>query len=112
MKIINSARKGLLISIAILVIALVILIIVNSIPNVDTNTFSTTDKLKYSLSVYKNETPIWKIVCYIIVGLLIVLSTIISFIMCRCHFCGRHIHYMNIFTMYCPYCGKSLDTTK
>ena len=112
MKIVNSARNGLLISIYIVVIALVILIIVDSIPNVDPNTLNTTDNLKYSLGVYESETPIWKMVCYIIIGLLIVLSTIISFVMCRCRFCGRHIHYMNMSTKYCPYCGKSLNMTK
>lgn len=112
MKIGNSARNGLLISIAILAVALVILIIVNSVPNADINTLDSTYKLQYDLGINKEETPIWKIVCYIIIGLLIVISMIIDFVMCRCHCCGRHIRLMNIFTMYCPYCGKSLDTTE
>lgn len=112
MKIRNNARNGLLISIVILVVALVILIIVNSIPNADINTLSSINKLQYDLGVNKGDTPIWKIVCYIIVGVLLVLHTIVHFVICRCHSCGRHIHYMSIFTMYCPYCSKSLDTTK
>ena len=112
MKIKNNARKGLLISIIILVIALSILIIVNTIPNANIGVLNSTDNLKYDLGTYKVETPIWKVVCYIIVGMLLILSTIINFVMCRCHSCRRHIHLMNIFTMNCPYCGKSLDITK
>lgn len=110
MKIRNKARNGLWISIIIVVIALAIIVIVNSIPNVDINTLKPTNKLQYNLGDNKGETPIWKIICYIIVGVLLVASWIVDFVMCRCHFCGRHIHYINIFTMHCPYCGKSLDT--
>ena len=110
MKIRNNAKNGLLISIIIIVAALVMIIIVNSIPNVNTNTLNSTNKLQYDFGINKGEIPIWKIICYIIIGILLILSWTVSFVMCRCHFCGRHIHYMNIFTMYCPYCGKSLDT--
>ena len=109
MKIRNNARNGVLISTAILVIALAILLIVNSIPNIDI--LSATDKLRYDF-INKEEIPIWKIIGYIIVGILLVLSAIVNFVMCRCHHCGRHIHFMNIFIMYCPYCSKSLDITK
>lgn len=112
MKIRNNARNGLLISIIIVVVVLAMIIIVNSIPNVDINTLNSTDKLQYDLGINKGETPVWKIICYIVAGVLLVLSSIINFVMCRCHFCGKHIPYMNIFTMYCPYCGKSLDTTE
>lgn len=108
MKIRNTAKIGLLISISILVVAIVMIIIVNSAPNVDINTLNSTNKLQYDLDINKGEIPIWKIICYIIIGVLLVLSWIIKFVMCRCHFCGKHIHYMNIFTMYCPYCGKSI----
>lgn len=107
MKIRNNAKSGLVISTIIVVVAIVMAIIVNSIPNVDINTLNSIGKLQYD---YKGETPIWKIICYIIIGVLLVLSWCVEFVMSRCHFCGRHIHYMNIFTMYCPYCGKSLDT--
>lgn len=112
MKIRNNARNGVLISIVILVVALTILLIVNSIPNVDINTLTETNKLKYNLGINKGDTPIWKIVCYIIVCILLVISIIVDFVMCRCHCCGRHIHHMDIFTKYCPYCSKSLDTTE
>lgn len=103
-------KSGLVISTIIVVVAIVMAIIVNSIPNVDINTLNSIDKLQYDLGINKGETPIWKIICYIIIGVLLVLSWCVGFVMSRCHFCGRHIHYMNIFTMYCPYCGKRLDT--
>ncbi len=77
----NNARMGLLISIVIFVIAIILLITADS-------------------------TPI-----YILSGILIVLSSIINFLMCRCPHCGSYIS-MNIFMMYCPYCSKSLDTPR
>ena len=58
MKITNNARNGVLISIVILVVALTILLIVNSIPNVDINTLTETNKLKYNLGINKGDTPI------------------------------------------------------
>ena len=108
----NNARNGLLISIVIVIIALVILVMVNSIPDVDISVLNSTDRLKYDLGVYETEKPIWKVICYTISGVLLVLSIIINLLMCRCQCCGRHINCMNIFTMYCPYCGKSLDITR
>ena len=112
MKMKNNAKNGVLIIIALAVIALIMLLIVNIIPNVDINKLSEAEKLEYKIGAYKGETPLWKIICYIIVGILIVIATIVDFIMCRCHYCGKHINCMNIFTKYCPYCSKSLDTTK
>lgn len=108
----NNARKGLLISIIILIIALAIFVMINSIPDVDISVLNYTDRWKYDLGVYETEKPIWKVICYIISGVLLVLSIIIDLVMCRCQYCGRHINCMNILTMYCPYCGKSLDITR
>lgn len=112
MKIRNSARSGIWISIIILIIALSILLMLDSVPNENINILSEPDKWRSALDNNKVETPIWKIVCYIIVGILMILSAIVNFVMCRCHNCGRHINVMGIFTMYCPYCSKSLDTKK
>ena len=53
----NNAKKGLLISIAIAVIALAIILIINTIPNVDISVLNSTDKLKYDLGDYKTEIP-------------------------------------------------------
>lgn len=112
MKIRNNARNGLLISTIIVVVTVAMIIIVNTIPNSNINTLNSTNEFQYHLGINKGETPIWKTICYIIIGALLVLSLIVNFVMCRCHFCGRHIHIMNMFTMYCPYCGKSLDKTQ
>lgn len=53
----NNAKKGLLISIAIAVIALAIILIINTIPNVDISVLNSIDKLKYDLGDYKTEIP-------------------------------------------------------
>lgn len=112
MKIRNNAKNGTLICISILVIGLLILLAVNNIKTVDVNTLNTTDKAMYDLGAYKGETSTWKIICYIILGLLFILSIIINLVMCRCHYCGKHINSINRFMIYCPYCSKSLNKTK
>ncbi len=123
MKIRNNARNGKWIIIAIAMVALAMLLIVESIPNEDINTLSNRYNLginwhinalssTHNLSNTEGKIYTWKIVCYIIVGILIILSTTIDLVMCRCNYCGRHIHGMDVFTMYCPYCSKSLDTKK
>lgn len=112
MKFRNNAKTGVLISIFLLVIAVIFIVIVNAIPNVDVNTLNTVDKLRYYSGNNEISTPIWKSICYIIIGVLLLLTTIVNFVMCRCHNCGRHIRYMNIFFKYCPYCSKSLDIPK
>ena len=114
MKATNNARKGAIICVAIVIIALIMILIVNSVPDGETGTLNSANKLMSYVGTSNGtvEMPMWKVVCYIIVGILALLEIIINFVMCRCHNCGRHIWYMNIFMMYCPYCSKSLDVTK
>jgi len=109
MKIEKSPRRALLISIILIVIGLIIFFTVESIQTVDITKLSAQDKIRYELGNYEEETPIWKIVCYVIVGILFMLSWIVDFVMCRCRNCGKHIHSMDVFMRYCPYCSKDLQ---
>lgn len=108
----NNAKTGVLISIFLSIIAIFLILVVNTVPNVAVNTLNTVDKLRYYSGNNQIPTPIWKNICYIIIGILLILETIVNFVMCRCNHCGKHLWFMNIFMMYCPYCSKSLDTPK
>lgn len=101
MKFKNTPKNGLKISISLSIIILIILIIVNIIPN-------ETDKIKYGFLIEEGKTPIWKIICYVILVILAIIEFIVNIIMCRCQQCGKYIS-MNIHTEYCPYCSKKLD---
>lgn len=112
MKVKNNVKIGLLISIILVCAALIIYLVVTFIPDIDVNTLSETDKILYELGAYEGKTPMWKIICYILATILLVISGIVDLVMCRCHYCGKHIQYMNILVKYCPYCSKSIETTK
>lgn len=114
MRFTNNARNGVIICAVILAIALILIMIATSVPNGKPNIINSKDKLISYVGDNTNteEMPMWKTICYIVAFILVILYIIINFVMCRCHNCGRHIWYMNIFMMYCPYCSKSLDVTK
>ena len=86
-------------------------IIVNAIPNGEVNTLSL-GEVRYNIEKSEIKTPNWKVACYIVSGLIMLLAVIIKFSLCRCPSCTRYINLMNIFTTHCPYCGKSLDKSK
>lgn len=103
MKLKNSPRNGLKISICILIIILIILFIINIIPD-------ESEILKYGFKVKNNDKiPIWKIIGYIIIGILSIIEVIVDLVMCRCKYCKKHIKYMDIFMNYCPYCSKGFN---
>ena len=112
MKIRKNARDGAIIIIIISIVALILLLVIETVPDVDVNKLTITEKTYYNLGVYKVKEPIWKIIGFIIVILLIIACSIINYIMCRCNYCGKHIHFMNIHLTFCPYCSKSLYPTK
>lgn len=111
MKFRKTAKNGLSICATLSLIAFVLLLITNIVPNVDYNTLNMTDKFKYDMGVYEGETPLWKNICYIILFILFLLCTIINFIMSRCNYCGRYIRFNNSM-IYCPYCSKELNKTE
>lgn len=104
----NSARTGNLISNILLVGAIILLLVVNSVPDVEMHKMSDYERLQHSLGIDKTETPMWKNICYVIMCVLVILSMIVRYIMCKCKSCGSHIYKMNLFTSFCPYCGKEL----
>lgn len=101
MKFNNTPKNGLKISIILLAIIVIMIIIVNVLPNHP-------DKIEYGLVIEEGKMPIWKTICYAIILLLSILEFIINRVMCRCKQCRKHIR-MNIHTEYCPYCSKKLD---
>ena len=113
MKATNNARNGVIICAVILAIAFILIMIATSVPNGKPDIINSNGKLTSYVggSTNTEEMPMWKTVCYITAFILVILDIIINFVMCRCHNCGRHIWYMNIFMMHCPYCSKSLDVT-
>ena len=111
MKFRKTAKNGLSICSTISLIALILLLITNIIPNVDYKTLNTADKMLYDIGVYEGKTPLWKKICNIILLVLFILNTIIDLVMCRCNYCGRYIKFNNSMK-YCPYCSKDLDKTE
>lgn len=111
MKFRKTAKTGLSICSTISLIALILLLITNIIPNVDYKTLNTADKMMYDIGVYKGEPPLWKNICYIILLILFLVFTITDFIMSRCNYCGKYIRFNNSMK-YCPYCSKELDKTE
>ncbi len=107
----NNAKKGLLISLILIILGLAIILTVNAIPNGEVNTLSL-GEVRYNIEKSEIKTPNWKVACYIVSGLIMLLAVIIKFSLCRCPSCTRYINLMNIFTTHCPYCGKSLDKSK
>lgn len=101
LKIRKTPKNAMKISIILLIIISVLLIIVNIIPN-------NKIQIQYGFKMDNGYTPIWKIVCYIIILLLSIVEIIITRIMCRCEKCKKYI-FMNIHTEYCPYCSKKIE---
>lgn len=96
----KDPKKGVIISIFILVIILSLLAIVRFTPN-------STDKIEYGLKI-EGPTPLWKIICYVIIAILVIAECFINRKMCRCPNCHKYIS-MNINMEYCPYCSENLD---
>lgn len=80
---------------------------------VDINELSLEERVLYDLGQYKPQDTIFN---YIMMGcglVIILISYIIDFIWCRCNYCNHHIKIYDIFRyQYCPYCSKSIDSTK
>lgn len=112
MKFRKTARNGTRIIGIISSIILILSLLIKIIPNVDVNTLNMTDKILYEYGVYKGEEPMWKIICFYIVCILLLLELIIYFLMCRCNYCGRYVGYISIKEIYCSYCSKELDRTE
>ena len=104
-----NLKTWLKIDLLILLIILVLLILLQLIPNINKNELDEISRLQYNYGIYEGTTPIWKIIGYFIVGILIIIDFIIYYKMLRCSNCNKHIKYMHLGMKYCPYCSKSLE---
>lgn len=100
-KIKKTPKNGLKISLILVIIILILLAIVNFIPDEGIKT-------EYGFKIDNGTIPVWKKVCQIIIVILCILELIVTRVMCKCQQCKKYV-VMNIHTEYCPYCSKKIE---